>query len=600
MALVMERPGPTLRLGGRLSRQWPLLPALVFVAVFLILPVAQLLALSFLTKDGGALTPDHYLRLFESPIYLQVLANSFKVAALTTVICLVGGFPVAYLLANLSDSLRGTLLIWVLLPLWTSFLIRSIAWVILLTGKGVINSALVGAGIVDQPVRLLYNFIGLMIGTAQGLMPVAVMMMLSVMMGIDRNLMKAAQTLGARPANQFWRIYVPLALPGMAAGALVVFVSALGLFVTARLLGGPRDIMLSLLIIQQFEEVYDLNFAAVLSMILLASTLVVVLLFDRVLGLSAFTGEAAGARGKKRSPNRPSRRLGLAMVAALGWFFSTIGELRDRVFRLSPRATSAPGPFLWVVALVVVFFIAAPTFILLPASISRSNFLSWPPVGFTLDWYAEFFTDPAWRNALIRSVLIGIATAFVAMGLGIPAAYVLGKQAVPGRSLIMTGLLMPVVLPSIIVGVGLFYLYSRVGLLQTSIGLILGHTVFALPYVVVTTMAALRAYDQRLDHAAWTLGAGKLTTFRLVSFPLMKAGMASAFLFAFVHSFDELSVALFVTGPNTPTLPKRLWSETLYKLDPSVAAAASIIVLIVAVPIFLSQILLSRKARGRR
>lgn len=599
MALAVDRPASTVLMRRRLFRQWPLLPALVFVAVFLIFPVAQLLGLSFLTKEG-ALTASHYLRLFESPIYLQVLANSFKVASLTMIICLVGGFPVAYLLANLSDSLRGTLLIWVLLPLWTSFLIRSIAWVILLTGKGVINSALMSAGIVDAPVKLLYNFLGLMIGTVQGLMPVAVMMMLSVMMSIDKNLMKAAQTLGARPANQFWRIYVPLAAPGMIAGALVVFVSALGLFVTARLLGGPRDIMLSLLIIQQFEEVYDLNFAAVLSMVLLVSTLIIVFLFDRILGLSALTGENIGARKAQLSPKRLSRRFGLAVVAGIGWFFSALGELRDRIFRTKARTNESPSLFMWAVALVVVFFIAAPTFILLPASTSESNFLSWPPKGFTLDWYAEFFIDPAWRNAFIRSILIGIATAFVAMGLGIPAAYVLGKQAVPGRSAIMTGLLLPVVLPSIIVGVGLFYLYSKIGLLQTSIGLILGHTIFALPYVVITIMAALRAYDERLDHAAWTLGANKLTTFRLISFPLMKAGMASAFLFAFVHSFDELSIALFVTGPNAPTLPKRLWSETLYKLDPSVAAAASIIVLIVAVPIFLSQVLLSRKARGRR
>ena len=583
---------------GISRRQWPLLPALAFGLIFLVYPVLQLLGLSFQTREG-ALTAAHYMRLAESPIYLQVLANSFKVATLTTLICLIGGYPVAYLLSNLRDSLRGTLLVWVLLPLWTSFLIRSIAWIILLTGKGVINSSLIAAGVIDQPLKLLYNFFGLMVGTVQGLMPVAVMMMLSVMMSIDRDLLRAAQTLGARPANQFWRIYLPLSAPGMISGALVVFVSSLGLFVTARLLGGPRDKMLSLLIIEQFEQVYDVHFAAVLSTILLLATLVVVFLFDRILGLSSLTG-ADDAPAGRRSPSRPTRRFGLALVAAMGTLFSAAGELKDMLLGARGDRRDRPGPILWILALTVIVFIAAPTFVLLPASTSESNFLSWPPVGFTLRWYEEFFVNPAWRDAFVRSLLIGIATALVAMGLGIPAAYVLGKQTVPGRSAIMTALLMPIVLPSIIVGVGLFYLYSRIGLLHTSVGLVLGHTIFALPYVVVTTMAALRAYDDRLDQAAWTLGANKLTTFRLVSFPLMKAGMASAFLFAFVHSFDELSVALFVSGQNAPTLPKRLWGETLYKLDPSVAAAASIIVLIVAVPIFLSQLLLSRKSKVRR
>lgn len=580
------------------GRQWPLLPALLFTAIFLVYPVAQLLLLSFQTAEGD-LTAAHYWRLVDSPIYLRVLLNSFTVAGLTTLICIVGGYPVAYLLSNLTGNLRGTLLVWVLLPLWTSFLIRSIAWIILLTGRGVVNTTLISVGVIDEPLRLLYNFLGLMIGTVQGLMPVAVIMMLSVMMNIDRDLPRAAQTLGARGANQFWRIYLPLSSPGMVAGALVVFVSALGLFVTARLLGGPSDIMLSLLIIQQFEEVYDLHFAAVLSMVLMISTLIVVFLFDRILGLSAFTGDRGPTIRGGVSRAGLSRRFGLACVAALGWFFALLGEARDSIFGAASASRSGPGPMLWIVSLAVIFFIAAPTFILLPASTSESNFLSWPPVGFTLQWYGDFFTDPGWRNAFMRSVLVGIATALVAMGLGIPAAYVLSKQVVPGRTLIMTAMLMPLVLPSIIMGVGLFYLYSRIGLLHTSTGLVLGHTVFALPYVVVTTMATLRSYDERLDHAAWTLGAGKLTTFRLISFPLMKAGMASAFLFAFVQSFDELAVALFVTSANAPTLPKRLWGETLYKLDPSVAAAASIIVLIVAIPIFLSQILLSRKGRGR-
>jgi putative spermidine/putrescine transport system permease protein len=460
---------------------------------------------------------------------------------------------------------------------------------------------LIALGIVDTPVKFLFSFLGMMIGTVQGMMPIAIMMMLSVMTGIDRDLPRAAQTLGARRANQFWLVYLPLSFPGIVAAALVVFVSALGLFVTARLLGGPRDIMLALLIVQQFEDVYDINFAGALSVVLLLSTLLIVFIFDRVLGLSSLMGDAGVSMRGGGSPRRLGRRAGLAIISALGSIGAALGDLADRIFPARRRLRrDRPGFVLWAAVLLIVFFIAAPTFILIPTSITQEPVLSWPPVGFTLEWYAEFFTDPEWRDALVRSIVIAIGTSLLAMAIGIPAAYVLSRQRIPLRTPLMTIILMPLVLPSIIIAVGLYYLYSKLGLLYTSAGLVLGHTVFALPYVVVTTMAALRNYDERLDHAAWTLGATRLTTFRRISFPLMKAGMASAFLFSFVQSFDELSVALFVSGDTAPTLPKRLWSETLYKLDPSIAAAASIIVLVVAIPIFLSQIISSRRARARQ
>lgn len=177
------------------------------------------------------------------------------------------------------------------------------------------------------------------------------------------------------------------------------------------------------------------------------------------------------------------------------------------------------------------------------------------------------------------------------MILGVPAAFVLARQSLVGKSVILSIMLLPMVLPHIIVAVGLFYLYANIGLVGTNLGLVLGNTIFSLPYVVVTIMAVLRNYDERLDHAAWTLGATPAVTFRRITLPLLKAGMVTAFLFAFVKAMDELAIALFVADAGTALLPKQLWLELSYKTDPSLAAVSTLILVIVGISIATVQIL---------
>ncbi|PZQ50182.1 MAG: ABC transporter permease [Rhodovulum sulfidophilum] len=578
-----------------------ILPAVAFLTVFLLVPVAQMLGLSLFAADGSP-TLSNFARLFESTVYMRVLWNSVLTATMTALFCVVIAYPVAYLLSTARPGTRAALLIWVLLPLWTSFLVRAVAWILILGDQGVLNSGLKAIGLIDEPFRMINTFFGVLVGTVHAMVPIAVMMMLSVMATIDRDLGHASATLGARGAQSFWRVFFPLSLPGVVAAALIVFVNALGFFVASQLLGGVRDMMISQLIIQQIEEVFDLSFAGALGAVLLFTTLLIIALFDRVLGLTSLTGDHSRLEKNRARGKSALGRVGTGLTDLAGDVCAAIGEAADRLFRRRPRgADKARRPILALTVGCVIVFIAAPAFILIPASFSETPFLSWPPRGFTLEWYQGFFTSPAWSAALFRSIVVGFLTAMCAMAIGVPAAYVLGRRSFPGKPLLLTFILIPVVLPSIIIGVGLFYLYSRIGLLQTTAGLVLGHTVFALPYVVITAMAALRTYDDRLDQAASTLGASRLTTFRLISFPLMRMGMASAFLFAFVQSFDELSVALFVASPTMPTLPRQLWAEALYRLSPTLAAASTVMILIVALPIVASQLSgRLRTARERR
>lgn len=575
-----------------LARYLPLVPAVVFLAVLFVVPVAQLLFLSFFDTNG-ILTFTHYQRLFESTTYIQVIANTLIYASWTTLFCLLGGYPIAYLIATISARHRAPLMLWILIPLWTSFLVRALAWMVVLGAQGVVNHTLMTLGVVSHPLDLVFNFFGVMVGSVHALMPIAILMMLSVMLNIDRNLSNAASTLGARKPMAFWRVYFPLSLSGVAASGLMVFVSALGFFIAPQLLGSPSTIMLAQLVIVQLEEVLNWEFAAALSVVLLFTTMLVVVIFDRVLGLSTLTGEIRTHTGYQGPIGRFSSRIGQHVASALGWGSVYIEIALEKILPNRRNRRLGPGrrPILWIIVLIGIAFLALPTFFLIPISFSENRFLAWPPRGFTWQWYQTYFSSPIWIDATFRSIGVGLATAALSMVLGVPAAFVLVRQRVVGKSVILGLMLLPMVLPHIIIAVGLFYLYAKVGLVGTNIGLIIGNAIFALPYVVITIMAVLRHYDERLDQAAWTLGATRGITFRRITLPLLKAGMVTAFLFAFVKAMDELAIALFVADAGTPLLPKQLWQEMSYNIDPSLAAVSTLILIIVGIAIMIVQIL---------
>ncbi len=478
-------------------------------------------------------------------------------------------------------------------------MVRVLAWMVILGSHGVINRTLLSLGLIERPLDLIYNFFGVMVGSVHALMPIAILMMLSVMLNIDRSLSSAASTLGARKSMAFWRVYFPLSLPGVAASGLMVFVSALGFFIAPQLLGSPSNIMLAQLIIVQLEEALNWEFAAALSVVLLAATILVVVVFDRTLGLSSLTGEVrAGASTRKGGFGRLPGGLGRQLVSAIGWGSVYAGIFLGKILPYRrQRLGEERRSLLWILGLIGIAFLALPTFFLIPISVSENRFLAWPPEGFTWQWYQVYFSSAVWLDATVRSIGVGLATAALSMILGVPAAFVLARQRVIGKSVILSLMLLPMVLPHIIVAVGLFYLYAKVGLVGTNIGLIIGNTIFSLPYVVITVMAVLRNYDERLDQAAWTLGATRGVAFRRITLPILKAGMVTAFLFAFVKAMDELAIALFVADAGTPLLPKQLWQEMSYKIDPSLAAVSTLILVIVGLSIAVVQILNSFGAK---
>lgn len=237
-----------------------------------------------LTRDASgnvaSVSPDN-------AVHLDVLVRTFVVSASVTLICLILGYPLAALIARSKGVVANTLLVLVLLPFWTSLLVRTSAWVVLLQSRGVVNSALAWAGVIDpaQPLELIYNRIGVLVAMTHILLPFMVLPIYSVMRGIPPVYLRAASSLGAPPFMAFWRVYLPMSLPGVSAGALLVFILALGYYITPALVGGPRDQMVSYFIAYYSNQVTNWGMAAALSGILLVAVLILYAVYNRLVGI---------------------------------------------------------------------------------------------------------------------------------------------------------------------------------------------------------------------------------------------------------------------------------------------------------------------------
>jgi len=256
-------------------------PAFGWWAVFLVLPVALVMVYSVFHRGtyGGVVptfTLDNFARAL-NPLYLRVLLFSLRVAVITTVISLLIGYPAAYVIATLPRRWRTPVLVLVIMPFWTSLLIRTYAWIVLLSPKGLINNGLAGLGLIDGPLPLLYNEFAIILGLVYGYLPLMILPIYSSIERLHPELREASSDLGATPFRTFLRVTLPLTLPGIAAGCIFVFVPSLGNFIVPDLLGGGLSIMVGNLIQGQFLKARDWPFGAVLSLALIA--LMGVLLF---------------------------------------------------------------------------------------------------------------------------------------------------------------------------------------------------------------------------------------------------------------------------------------------------------------------------------
>ena len=279
----------SLRVQGA-REQWMLLslatPVVLIIVAIVVIPVGWLFYLSFIGNDGQ-LSLENYQKMIEYKSYARVFLTTFQVSLLTTLLCILIGYPLAYFLAILPQRLAGFFMLAVLLPFWTSLLVRTYAWLVLLQKNGILNDFAISAGIWETPVKLVHNMTGTLIGMVHIMLPFLVLPLYGSMRKIERDMMHAAANLGATPTKAFWKIFFPLSLSGMVAGSLIVFVLCLGFYVTPAVLGGGRVVMVATQITAILENQFNWGAASALGVVLLIATLIILYAASRLLKLDA-------------------------------------------------------------------------------------------------------------------------------------------------------------------------------------------------------------------------------------------------------------------------------------------------------------------------
>jgi len=242
----------------------------------------------------------------------------------------------------------------------------------------------------------------------------------------------------------------------------------------------------------------------------------------------------------------------------------------------------------------VLVYLVLPIFIVVPMSFSASRFLSFPPPSWSVRWYAEYFRSEEWVLATLVSFQVALATCLLATPIGVAAAYGIHTRSGRLSRAAYTILMMPLMVPHIIVAIGIFFLYARIGANNTIAGIALAHTMLAIPFVVITTLSGLQGFDMTQERAAQSLGVNRLQAFLNVTAPQIRGSIVAGALFAFISSLDEVVVSLFLSGGPSSTLPKRMFVALRDEVDPTIAAISSMLI-IASLGIGLAAMVASRK-----
>jgi putative spermidine/putrescine transport system permease protein len=251
-----------------------------------------------------------------------------------------------------------------------------------------------------------------------------------------------------------------------------------------------------------------------------------------------------------------------------------------------------------IVAAILVFLIA-PILVIMPLSFNSEPYFSYPMPGLSLRWYEDFFTNVRWTSALKMSIIVGVSVTLVSTALGTLAALGLSRPRFPARGIIMSLLISPIIVPVIISAIGMYFFYTRIGLTNSIPGIVLAHTALATPFVVITVTATLSGFDQTLTRAAASLGSNPVHSFFKVTLPLILPGVISGGLFAFVTSFDEVVVVLFIASPEQRTLPKQMFSGIREMISPTITAAATLLIIFAVTMLTTVELLRRRSERLR-
>ncbi|MBB6646024.1 ABC transporter permease subunit [Halobellus ruber] len=596
-----ERADESGRAGLRANAKWYVLsyPLAWLVAVFLV-PLLMLVVFSFWVNIPGGqyeagFTLENYVRFLTTSLYLNQLWLTIELALVTSVFSLFLGYPLAYYLARLDRPwLRGTLLITIISSLWITYVIRAYAWQVILASNGIVSSVGVALGILERPTSFYPGYWGLIVGMVYVFLPFMVLTLYSSLRNLDGELLEASKNLGAGPLRTFRRVTLPLTKNGIASGTSLVFILALGAYVLPRLLGSAQQRTLPVLIEQQIMSESNYPFGAAMSIGLIVVVLVFLWLLLRITDVT--TGDLGGVDAVDDDGDAPRGSGGVVAYAwgalaeaseaiglssALGAVGASVGNAVRTVDSNTREAMIGASLRAYVAAVMV--YVAGPLAIIVAVSVTPSEFLTFPPGGFSLQWYVTFFTEPGWIVSLFNSLTIAVAAALLSTSIGGILAFSLDRFDYRLESVFATFGVLPILVPPVIIGVAFLVFFLQIGFAGSWLSIVVAHGIFYAPFPFILVMQGLRELDRTYEEAAMNLGASPVRTIRTITYPLLRANVVSGALFAFILSLNEYIIAWLLSLFLVETIPIHIFNQLRYSYPPTIAAASTVFILLTVV-----------------
>ena len=541
-------------------RALPSLTIYLWLLLLVIAPNALLIGASFMTNDGGSIafdpTFENYAKLFERQSYLILIYRTLLMALTAAIVATLIGYPMAYFASRYIGPKKRIASLLVVIPLWISLLMRIFAWKIILGETGVVNSFLVSSGILAVPTQaLIYNKLTVVMALAYVAIPYVFITSYSAIERIPGSIVEASKDCGASPFTTFCKVIWPLSRQGAAIGFGLAFLLAVGDYVTPAMVGGLDGTMIGVVIASQFGLAGNWPLGSAIAMLVVvavAAVLVLLALATRTRGIME-EGDAGH-------------------VSAMAWALLTV---RGRMVRAGA----------WVLFLVPYLFLYGPLVVIAVFSFNNNKIQALPLTGLTFRWYADLAANANLIDALLRSLLVAAVAVGISVVVGTAFAMIFANKGVRGSAVVQALIALPVALPGIILGISLALTFRAIGIENPLLRVVLGHSVFIMPVVMLIVLARLNGLDPSLRDASDDLGATRAQTLRRVTLPLTMTAILGGALLGFTLSFDEVVISLFLTGAE-PTLPIYIWNQLRFGFTPEINAIFTVIATVSLIAIF--------------
>lgn len=516
-------------------------PAALYLGLMLIVPLSILVAYSFWKADFFSVTRtftfENYVRLVDSPVFLSIIQKTLLTALIVSAIVVLVAFQIAYAVVFKLRVWGPRILVLILASLLSSYIVRLFAWTTILGTNGILNKALMSAGVIAEPLEyLLYGYPAIIVTLVYVYLPIAVLPIFAGLQGIDRRLIEASLDLGFGPVRTFFRVTLPLSMRGVRTAFAFCFILAAADYVAPRMVGGLDGQMIGSIIADQFGGASNYPFGATLAVAMIFG-------FGVVLGVC------------------------LVVERIVVW----ISELP--LWRGTARISLPDVPLTEVVTLLSLVFLFAPLLTVFVFSFNDTPNPGLPFSGFTLHWYGDVASSPAFHQVLTTSLKIAVICVIGAMVLGVPAAIALGRRRFALQRPFGLLVFAPMAVPGVVIGVALLATFVTLEIRLGIATAAAAHVMLVIPVVVQVIRARLEKVDARIEEAARDLGSSPLRTFRTVTLPILAPAILGAAILSAAISLDELLVTNFTIGRDA-TIPIWIASQMRTGLTPALNAVA--------------------------